>query len=409
MDIKELQREGLSVRNMARITGHTRKTIQKMLREGPPQPLSRPERGSCLDAFKGYVKKRHEDFDLSAVRLLEEIVPMGYMGSLRTLRRYVQDLESPRKAAALATVRFETPPGQQAQADRADCGHFLDCAGNPHPVHAFLMVLGFSRALFVCFTASMELPVLMECHQAAFEFLGGMPRCILYDNMGQIRLPHSKELHPRFRDFAAHYGFAIKTHRVRRPRTKGKIERMVDYLKDNFLNGRTFADHADMNAQAVRWLNTVANVRVHGTTHERPIDLLAKEELTAFSSVVPYVIIERADRKVDVEGFVAFGRSRYSVDPDFVGRRVLVTAFDGHIVVRAKNLVIAEHDQAVKPGSSIAKPEHLEKMWKVSTALPAAAGVPHWTQVWQDTVAVTDLTVYEAAACAGSIFTEVGA
>lgn len=397
MDIKQLQRDGHSERAIARMTGHTRKTVKRVLQEQCPTPFQVPDRGSCLDDFKPYVKDRHEKFDLSAVRLLAEIQPLGYTGSLRTLRRYIQELEVGVSAAARATVRFETPPGRQGQVDWAECGSFVDAQGNVHPLYAFVFVLGYSRMLFVCFTASMQLPTLMRCHMEAFEFFGGIPQSILYDNMGQVRLPHSKQLHPEFVDFAAHYGYSIKTHRVRRPRTKGKCERMVSYLKDSFLNGRSFVDHADVNAQAIHWLGAVANVRIHETTGERPIDLLAaeKEHLTPFCSVVPYQIGERVDRKVDVEGFVSFERSRYSVDPEYVGKNVIVEAFGGQIVVRSRDLIIAEHERSGKPGSCVAKKEHLQRMWEVTTALKPACGIPHWNQVWQGSVAVTELSVYE--------------
>ena len=405
MDIKQLQKEGLSARAIARQTGYSRNTVKKVLEGRQARQLVRSGRTSCLDDFKPYVKERHSKFDLSAIRLIEEIRPMGYTGSIRTLRRYLQELESACKSAAVATVRFETGPGQQGQADWAHCGHFVDRAGNCIPLYVFVLLLGFSRTLFLCFTSSMELPVLMRCHQEAFEFFGGMPQFILYDNMAQIRLPHSKILHPRFVDFAVHYGFTVKTHRVRRPRTKGKVERMVDYVKDNFLNGRAFVDLAHVNAEGLNWLQTVANVRIHGTTDKRPIDLLAAEGLTPFSSVVPYVIHECAERKVSVDGFVSFDRSRYSVDPDYVGRMVRVEAFEGQIVIRSSDLIITEHDRSSKPGSCIAKKEHLERMWKVSTGNPGAAGVPHWEQVWQGSVAVTDLCVYESAIspCAASV------
>ena len=397
MDIKQLQRDGLSERAIARMTGHTRKTVKRVLQEQGPTPFQAPDRGSCLDDFKAYIKARHEDFDLSAVRLLAEIRPLGYTGSLRTLRRYVQELESSIKTAARATVRFETPPGRQGQVDWAECGSFVDEQGNSHPLYAFVFVLGYSRMLFVRFTASMDLPTLMRCHMEAFEFFEGIPKSILYDNMAQVRLPHSKQLHPEFVDFAAHYGYCIKTHRVRRPRTKGKCERMVSYVKDNFLNGRSFVDHADLNAQAIHWLDTVANVRIHETTGERPIDLMTteKEHLAPYCSFAPYQICERVDRKVDVEGFVAFDRSRYSVDPEYVGKNVSVEAFGGQIVVRARDLIVTEHERSDKPGACIAKKEHLERMWQVSTALKATSGIPHWKQVWKDSVAVTDLSVYE--------------
>jgi transposase len=400
MDIKQLKRDGHSERAIARMTGHTRKTVKRVLQEQSPMAFHTPDRGSCLDDFKTYVKDRHENFDLSAVRLLAEIQPLGYTGSLRTLRRYVQDLETGIKAAARATVRFETPPGQQGQVDWAECGSFVDAQGNSHPLYAFVFVLGYSRMLFVCFTASMQLPILMRCHMRAFEFFGGIPKSVLYDNMAQVRLPHTKQLHPEFVDFAAHYGYSIKTHRVRRPRTKGKCERMVSYVKDNFLNGRTFVDHADVEAQAMHWLDTVANVRVHETTGERPLDLLPteKEHLTPFCSVVPYQICERVDRKVDVEGFVAFDKSRYSVDPEHVGKNVSIEAFGGQIVVRVRDLIIAEHERSDKPGACVVKKEHLERMWQVTTALKASSGIPHWKQVWKDSVAVTQLSVYEEVA-----------
>ena len=108
------------------------------------------------------------------------------------------------------------------------------------------MVLSFSRMLYVEFTRSMKLPTLLQCHKNAFAFFGGWPRTVLYDNMKQVRLSKEK-LQPQFLDFANHYGFAVKTHLPYRPRTKGKVERSVDYGKDNFLNGRSFADFADLN------------------------------------------------------------------------------------------------------------------------------------------------------------------
>jgi transposase len=348
-----------------------------------------------LDAFKPYVEQRYHEFDLSAVRLLEEIQPMGYAGSIRTLRRYLETL-APERRLAGATVRFETPPGAQGQVDWASCGHFVDAAGAKLPVYAFVMVLGYSRMAFVWFTASMDLPQLMRCHMEAFAFFGGWPKAILYDNMAQVRL-NAGQLHPQFVDFANHYGFTIRTHRVRRPRTKGKVERFVSYLKDNFLNGRTFADHDDLNAQARHWLDNTCNVRVHETTGQRPIDLFAEEQLTPVSSVTPYQVYERIERKVGSEGFVRFDRSSYSVPPRHVGQKVFVEAYADHIVVRAGSLIIAEHERSKFAGACVADAEHVAAMWKLSLAQPAQAR-PHWQQVWQDSVAAVSLTSYEEVA-----------
>ena len=199
---------------------------------------------------------------------------MGYTGSVVTLRRFLHSLKPERERLRKLTVRFETPPGKQAQADWAYCGRFSHPSGHIFPVYVFVMVLGFSRMLYIEFTSSMKLPALIACHLHAFDFFAGWPLEILYDNMKQVRLSPA-ELNPLFVDFAQHYGFAIKTHRIRRPRTKGKVERMVHYVKDAFLNGRTFTDLADLNAQAHSWLTHTANTRMHATTGQRPRRSLA--------------------------------------------------------------------------------------------------------------------------------------
>jgi len=272
MDIRSLHHEGHSIKAIARYTGRSRNTVRRVLREAAPTPFQKTERHSCLDPFKAYLRERWESCGLSAVRLLPEIQAMGYTSSISTLRRFVHSLKPERERLRKVTVRFETPPGKQAQADWAYCGRFPDPAGHVFPVYLFLMVLSFSRMLYVEFTSSMKLPALLRCHQNAFQFCGGWTQEILYDNMKQVRLTPT-ELNPQFVDFARHYGFAIKTHRIRRPRTKGKVERMVHYVKDAFLDGRSFTDLDDLNTQAQHWLAHTANARIHATTAVRPLDL----------------------------------------------------------------------------------------------------------------------------------------
>jgi hypothetical protein len=250
--------------------------------------------------------------------------------------------------------------------------------------------------LYVEFTTAMDLPTLLACHQRAFSYLGGVPSSVLYDNMAQVRLPGSRELHPLMADFAAHHGFAVRTHQVRRPRTKGKVERMVDYLKDNFLCGRSFAGLDDLQGQGRHWLEQTANVRVHATTGERPCDLLAREGLACLSALRPYVLAQRHARTVDVEGFVRLLGARYSVPPEYVGQRVIVAQQERTIQVRVDDLVIAEH-QAAPKGACAAQPEHVAAMWKASLAhTPRPAPRMHQAQ-WSDgtAVVVRPLCTYE--------------
>src|SRR5262249_44424538 len=218
MDIRDLRNEGHSIRDIAAITGLSRNTVRKVLRGQHTLKSRLPQRASKLDPFKDYLRGRFQEHALSAVRLIEEIRSMGYLGSLPTVRRFLRSLKQHSVRSSKVTVRFETPPGQQAQADWSYCDKFTSPDGERISVYAFVMVLSFSRMLFVRFTTSMKMPQLLECHQLAFAYFGGWPQTILYDNMKQVRIA-PKEWNEQFLDFAQHYGFVPKTHRPYRART----------------------------------------------------------------------------------------------------------------------------------------------------------------------------------------------
>lgn len=403
MDVQLLFKQLGSIRAVAKRTGHSRNTIRRMLRSDAPPTFHKPVRKTGVDDFADYLTRRYVEHGLSAERLLAEIRPQGFDGSVYMIRRFLRKLRPMRVAAATATPRFETAPGHQVQCDWAYCGrhpHHADHADRTVSVYAFVMVLGFSRAMFVKFTTSMRLATLIECHREAFAFFGGVPREVLYDNMKQVRLD-SGQLNPAFVDFASHHGFAVKTCRVRRPRTKGKVERMVDYVKDSLLRGREFADLDDLNTQAVAWLDTTANVRVHATTGHRPADLLAseREHLAPIDSIRPYTFVERSPRKVAAESMVSFRSSRYSVPPAYVGRQVTVELSvdrcdQGQVIVRSGDAIIAEHRVAARRGESMTHKEHLDELWKLAmqrTPTPP----PSWRLTFDHAVAATPLERYE--------------
>lgn len=398
MDAKSLLHQGLSQREVARRTGCSRNTIARLAAQKSPPPAPRRPRPSQLDPFKPYLEARFAQCPLSNVRLLEEIRPMGYAGGIDVLRRFLTPLRRDQALRAKATVRFETPPGHQGQVDWAYCGRFPDAHGQLVPVYAFMMVLGFSRMLFVEFTASMELATLIRCHLSAFEFFGGWPRELLFDNMAQVRLPGGA-WNPLFLDFATHYAITPRTCRPRRPRTKGKVERSIRYLKENFLTGRCFIDLPDLNRQARHWLSTTANPRVHATTGCRPIDLLPQEKLAPLGSARPYRLADVGARKVDAEGFVHWNRSRYSTPPEQVGKTVLVEEAGQRIIIRAAELIIAEHPRATKPGSCVVHKEHVSAFWKLAlTRSVPRPPVPPWQLTFQESVATTPLSHYEEVA-----------
>jgi transposase len=396
MDVQVLAKAGWSARAIAQQTGYSRNTVKKLLAQEASGVAARryARRASKLDPYAGYVRDRYTQTGLSAVRLCAEITPQGYTGSVDVVRRYVRTLAPVRTALTKATVRYETGPGEQGQADWASCGRLADAQGTERPVYAFLLELSFSRMLYVELTTDMRLETLIGCHERAFAVLGGCPRTMLYDNMKQVRLGPGR-LNPLFADFAAHAGFAIRTHRVRRPRTKGKVERMVDYLKESCLLGQTFADLADAQAQVRDWLDRVANVRVHATTQRRPVDLWVAEQPSLVSLTGRPAT--RAVRTVSAECWVHFQGNRYSVPPAQVGQRVLVElqTAQQRVRIRAEQVIVADHPQATGRGQTISTPAHLAALWQITlTQSPRPPRV--WDHAGVETVETRPLSIYEA-------------
>ena len=331
MQIKFLAREGMQKARIAERLGVSRQTVYNHLNRAPeePYPKPRPPRSSKLDPYKDYIRTRLERFDLCATVLLQEIRVRGYEGGLTILREFVRPLKQ--DFVRRVTERFETLPGQQAQIDWGECGT-IEVGGERKKLYVFVMVLGYSRMMYARFTTSSKLPVLLACLVRAFGALG-VPKEILVDNMKQAVDQHdvttgTVRWNQTFLDFADHHGFLPVASPPYWPRVKGKVERGVGYVKCSFLEGRRFTDLADLNRQLEVWLDTVANVRVHGTTKQRPIDRHSFElgHLRPLAAVPAYDVRPVEFRIVASDSHISYGGVRYSVDPVAVGRSVVVRA-----------------------------------------------------------------------------------
>lgn len=212
---------------------------------------------------------------------------MGYTGGLTILKEFTLPYRVRRKEPV---VRFETPPGRQAQCDWAHLGTHL-ISGELMSLYLFVMVLGFSRALYAEVVTRTDIDTFLECHLHAFQRFGGMPEEILYDHQKVVVMTRSADgpiYHPALLAFAGQFGFRPRLCRPYRAKTKGKVERSIGYVRDRFFCGRTFTDVADLNHQLETWLATVANQRVHRTTGERPCDRLQRERLLPFTAARPW-------------------------------------------------------------------------------------------------------------------------
>ena len=401
MEIKVLHQQGHSIRAIAEQTGHSRNTVRKQLRQTDSPRFKKPARVSKLDPFKSYLEERYTQCRLSSVRLHGEIKVMGYEGSLDVVQRFMRGIKPDKTTCSRLTVRFETPPGEQAQSDWAYCGRFLDRFGNPVSIYAFVCVLGYSRLRYVEFTTSMRIEQLLQCQINAFAFFDGIPRRLLFDNMKQVKLD-SETWNPLFLDFVRHYGIAAHTHAPYRPRTKGKVERLVRYLKDSFLNGRSFDDLDDVNAQGRAWMSQV-NAQVYGTTGQIPQEVWRQHEqgeLLSLRSVAPYQLCRQVTRKVDWEGLVRFDGSRYSVPPSHAGHRVTVELRGQQITVRRGELIIATHEAAARAGSHVVQTAHIEALWKATLKRLSQRPMPlpQWQMCFAHEVERADLEHYQRLA-----------
>jgi transposase len=205
---------------------------------------------------------------LSATRLHVEIRAAGYAGGYTQVKEYVRQVRP--KPPADPVVRFETPAGLQAQVDFAE---FRLPWGKRF---ALLVVLGYSRLLWLQFYSRQSMAVLMRGLEQAFAAFGGVPVELLFDQMKAVIIDDERAVGGKllenleFARFAAHWGFRIRACRPYRARTKGKVERPVGYVRESFFYGREFLNDADLNAQALSWTAQTANARVHRTTQEVP-------------------------------------------------------------------------------------------------------------------------------------------
>ena len=278
MLLRHYLEQGASKAALARQLGISRDTIHRWTRAGdldrdldatPLQYGPRRPMPTKLDAYKAVVEARLAAYpELSAVRLFDEVRAAGYTGGYTQLKgfvRQVRPLPPPEPV-----IRFETPAGRQAQVDFAQ---FRFAWGVRY---ALLVVLGYSRLLWCRFYRRQDMRTLFDGLEEAFRYFGGVPQELLFDQMKAVitrdlrleggALVRNAEL----LRFAQHWDFTPRACRPYRAQTKGKVERPVRYLRGNFVNGRTFLNDADLDDQRQAWLERVANVRVHGTTHERP-------------------------------------------------------------------------------------------------------------------------------------------
>lgn len=347
--VRELHGRGMAKKAIARELGIDIKTVRKALsREWKPQRRVRKNK-ALLAGHEEFVAGRAPEVGFNGAVVLRELTARGYEGSYATLQRYLRPLREQWNGGIEPTVRFETAPGRQAQVDWGELRVWI--AGALIKIAFFTMVLGFSRRIFARAYTDQTIGSLLDGHARAFEHFGGRPSTVLYDNPKTIVREKDESTgrivwNPTFKDRLDFYGIETRLCRFYRAQTKGKVESGVKYVKRNALPGRQYGSLEQLNAWLLEWSTTIADERIHGTTHERPRERFEREERAALMPLDPRprAMLERIEhRRVPRDAYVAVQTNRYPVPFEWVGREVTVRIHEATITLESPGLDPVSH------------------------------------------------------------------
>jgi transposase len=369
--IRDLKGLGWGSKRIAGETGVARGTVRRYLRDGVGSQVQRRPGARTLDAAACALALHLLDGPAqgNGVVVRRLLTERGVAVPLRTLQRALMAHRRARRAAEVATVRFETEPGHQMQ---IDFGEKLVTVGDTLVrVHLFVAVLGYSRRLFTRASLSQRQDDWREGLAGAFQHFAGIPRRLLLDNAGALVLGRDRQagtarLHPAFDAFCRDWGVEARVCQPYRARTKGKTESGVGYVKRNALAGLTFSSFAELQAHLARWM-VEADQRVHGTTHERPCDRFEREERAMLRPLPANPLParqRRVSRRVATDCFVDVDTIRYSVPHALVRRTVEVFIGDDEVTIFDGAAVVASHRRGHEPYARIADASHFDGLWR---------------------------------------------
>lgn len=362
-EIHRLANEGLSGRRIAKQLGHDRATVADYL-ENPNPKRPTFTRTSKLDPFKEEIDRFLDlDPDAPATVIQQRLAVKGFTGKLSILRAYLRKV---RKRKVRAFVRFESAPGEQCQ---VDWGHFgsLDYGDTKRKLYCLAVVESYSRMLYLEFTHSQRQEALHRGLLNAFTFFGGAPKTLVHDNMLTAVIERDGPLirfNDAFLDFLRPLKITPRPCNVRQPQEKGKVEKgAIHFIRHNFWPLRTFTGLRDVQEQANQWRDQVANVRVHATTGQRPIERQKPEAMQP----LPELRADCRDTaavKVHTDFCIHFDGNTYTVPPWLIGKTVVIKADHWKLTVYFKEKTVAEHQRSWQRRQRIELPAHREEARK---------------------------------------------
>ena len=352
-------RQGLTITQIASTLGLHRETVAKWLARPRFERPRSPKRSSLLDPFKGRITRLLDSHPYSAQQIFQRLREEGYGGGITILRGYVRLIRPPKLPIYL---KLHFAPGECAQIDWGEFGTVA--VGNTRRrLSFFVIVLAYSRLMYVEFTVSQTMEHFLSCHERAFTAFGGVPTKIMVDNLKSAVLQRLAGVAPvfnaRYADFARHYGFSIAPCNVARANEKGRVESGVGYVKKNFLRGLELIEFGAIQAAARVWLDATANVRIHGETHQRPVDLFVQE--CPHLQPLPqnrYDVARTTTARASSQFRITLDTNRYSVPATYAHRRLTVKAYPDRVCIYFDAELIARHQRSYDRYQDIEDHEH---------------------------------------------------
>lgn len=357
------EHHGLKAAQIARELAIDPRTVAKWLAEKQFRQRVQPKRPSLIDPFKDTVVRLLETHDFTARQIFQRLRDDGYPGGYSVVKRYVRKVRPP-KTKAFLTLAFA--PGECAQVDWGSFGT-VRVGETSRRLSFFVMVLCYSRQMYLEFTVSQTMEHFLAAHVNAFAAFGGVPSKIMVDNLKSAVLSRAvgeaPVFNPRYLDFARHFGFSIAACGVRKGNEKGRVENAVGYIKKNFLAGAELPDFTALAPAAGIWLDTVANVRIHGETRKRPVDMLVEERPHLLPLPGnPYDISSTNLVRASSQFRVTLDANRYSVPARFAGARLIMKAYPDRLCLYHENQLIARHSRSYERNRDFEDPDHPKEL-----------------------------------------------
>lgn len=363
--IKQAAAAGKTATQIALELGLHRQTVSAWLareRYERSHGAQRPRR-SKLDAYRAAIVRFVEGHPFTAMQVWHKLKEQGYDGGYSIVKDYIRRIR-PNRTEAFLTLKFA--PGQCAQVDWGSFGS-VEVEGTRRALSFFVLVLGYSRWLYVEFTLGQSQEWFLGCQQRAFEQLGGVPQEVMVDNCKTAVLSHLAGAEPvynaQYLDFARHYGFRIKACGPGHPQSKGIVENAVAYVKKSFLLGREINRFEELKPAVSLWLETIANVRQHGETQTRPVDRLGEErqQLIALNPQ-PYAAVQTYTARASRRCRVTIDTNRYSVPPKYAGMLLTAQLSSDWVRLYADTTLVAEHLRRFGRRLDLENPDHVRAL-----------------------------------------------